>query len=221
MATKDEFFKEILQRELNGGAEFRSKVVVANGGPHWILQSRSALDGKPQWRTVAAFSETGPVLLGLTARYTTVTAGSYSNAAAGNPIDFNVQDFDSDGAVSTGSDWKLIIPAGKGGTYNVSAAIAVGSHTMAAADFHQLLLYKNGTLAGRLSEFFVGAAWTALVSLSGSTLVEVDDGDELQIRYLHNIATNRTLHTSTHYNHVSIHRVPSEVDYALLGLEPQ
>lgn len=144
------------------------------------------------------------------ARYTTVTAGSYATGSD-TVLNFNVKDYDTDGAVAAGSAWKFTVPAGKAGYYSVSVGLAIASYTQAAAQQHAVRVFKKGVGVARIATFFTQAAPTTLVGLSGSDVYYLAEGDYIDLRYFQNTGNARALHTTAGFNHVSIHRVPGPV----------
>lgn len=99
------------------------------------------------------------------ARYRPSAANS---TAANNPFNFDTVDYDTHGAVTTGSGWKFTAPVQ--GKYKVSSRVFLGSAN------YNFNLYKNGTALTGVGYHVTNQNGTAL------TTVELNAGDYIDIR---------------------------------------
>lgn len=105
------------------------------------------------------------------------------------PIDFSTRDFDTHGAVTTGSGWKFTAPVA--GIYRISSPMLTTS-----ASIVTMSVYKNGTLNSYLTD-------VDNVRIScGSTMIKLLAGDYIDLRF----SASRTTAAST-YLSVSIERI--------------
>ena len=143
----------------------------------------------------------------VSARY--MVNGSTSNTVLNNNaeeiIDFNLKDWDSHGAVTTGASWKFTAPVS--GEYEVKTMSGVNSGSWSAGEFFQLLLYKDGVANQGLAVDFKEAANTQDTFLTGSGSVKLLAGQYIYIGAYQNTGFNVNFSTNTVLHWVSIRRV--------------
>jgi hypothetical protein len=116
------------------------------------------------------------------ARYTLTTAQDIPNAS-GTIVNFDNEEYDSENAVTTGAAWKFTVPAGLGGYYLVTAMLTADNS--AEWQLNEKLdanLYKNGDFVQYLATFRSGASVTVAASTCGSTILELDAAEYIDIR---------------------------------------
>lgn len=144
----------------------------------------------------------------------TFVGASYSSDAAQSfptgvltIVDFEDVEWDSHGLVTTGASWKFT--AQKKGIYSVDVAIQWQdtSGWGSGSENSYIELFKNGVLYRRLDYWECQTAGiTIAVGLSGSTDVELEVGDYIDIRAFQVSGSALTLSSNSGVNHVSIKR---------------
>lgn len=143
------------------------------------------------------------------ARYTTVT-GQTNTTGSTAILNYNVADFDTHAAVTTGASWKFTAPLP--GKYRVTAGITCDAATTTSAS--RLELYKNGSLHS-LIDYRVTPS-TTRVSGYGSGAVNLVAGDYIDVRWNNGDSATRTLITTVGYNSITVTREsgPSQISSA-------
>jgi hypothetical protein len=164
-----------------------------------------------QWHTTqivnATASSTAIASATCSASYGCTTAQSIPNTTP-TVINFDTADFDTDAAVTTGTNWRFVVPAGKAGKYVVATEVMILN--AAASDVYVLIgLFKNGIEVKRLARSNLNTIQT--VGIGGCTTVALAAGDYIDIRLAHGYATARTLEAAgavlTQKNWISITKV--------------
>lgn len=142
---------------------------------------------------------------------TTITGGSGYNI-----IDYNVKDYDSDNAVTTGTGWKFTVPPGKLGIYSVKAVIGFDTTSgVTSGDQLWFGVDKNGSLASATAglpyliyEFPLTGSYTeTILNVGNVTLNTVGDHICPTARYIGS-ATAHTYQTNTVFTmHIDITRL--------------
>lgn len=132
------------------------------------------------------------------ARYTSAL-GESTSGAADLVVNYSTKDFDSHGAVSTGTGtWKFTAPIA--GKYRISAAAAINT---ASATLVEVAIWKTGV---RQSLFQLNAPATSSNYQSMiSDTVNMAAGDYLQVKL--NTGATRTMVANAEFNWVSIERI--------------
>ena len=98
-----------------------------------------------------------------------------------NVIDFNVSEYDTDSAVTTGATWHFTVPAGKGGLYSVAATVGI---IVNSTTFRLIgSVFVNGAEFKRVADdniLFVASATSPCVP--GGTICKLAAGDLLDFR---------------------------------------
>jgi hypothetical protein len=142
------------------------------------------------------------------ARYTGTNGQTIASGGSDTVVDFNNKDYDSHGAVTTGSAWKFKAPIA--GKYSIKAAwVSSNSFTSTVNNSQQLYLYKNGTLFSTLSYVRIQASSSGMVvHVMGSDTINLLAGDFIDIRiYQDASASSVTANSSGLSVHVAIERV--------------
>jgi hypothetical protein len=159
------------------------------------------------WVTVDRISGPSQIAASETvaARYKTSAAQSIPNAT-NTIVNFGTSDFDTHNATTTGASWKFTAPIS--GTYRVSAVVQYGSGNYNPGTLFESNLFKNGAAYASLG-FVTKETGTATVTptLTGSTLIQLNAGDYIDIRTYQNNGGNSPLSASAIYNHINIERV--------------
>lgn len=143
---------------------------------------------------------------GVAARATTAAGQSISNNTE-TVVNFGTVEFDTDNAITTGAGWRFTAPFN--GNYLVSAAIMFASTTTwSDIELGALILRKNGSLYAYLDrKDSYGSASGVLMQLGGTSLVNLNAGEYIDIRVLQNSGAALALFNSSQYNHVNIAKV--------------
>jgi hypothetical protein len=156
---------------------------------------------------ISLFRLSGPSAIAagetVAARYTATAATSIVNGAT-TIVNFDTKDFDTHGAVTTGSSWKFTAPVS--GIYQVSASVAMSNASWGVGNDWSIRLFKTGSLSSILFYYVEQATdANAQPSGSGTALVKLIAGDTVDIRCTN---TGTTVNTLTGTNlHVNILRV--------------
>lgn len=130
----------------------------------------------------------------------TVRASYYCStnqaATSSAPINFDTKEYDSHGAVTTGSGWKFTAPMPGG--YNLCGALA---HTTATA--HGTLIYKNGSAYKGFMDFTTTTGFVQSFSVD----VQMNQGDYIEIRPSANITFSGGSLSSSGTSHIAIKRI--------------
>jgi hypothetical protein len=138
------------------------------------------------------------------ARYKT-TGQAIPNATA-TIVNFSTSDFDTHGATTTGASWKFTAPVS--GIYRVSTEIQYTSAIYNANTLFEAILFKNGSSFSSLG-YTSKETNTANIAptVTGSTLIQLNAGDYVDIRTYQNSTASINLSASNGYNWVAIERV--------------
>lgn len=136
-------------------------------------------------------------------RYKTA-AGQSIPTTSFTTVDFETKDFDSHGAVTTGTGWKFTAPIS--GVYRVSSIVTWDNLSFTVGKDTELRLRKNGSDYAGLDIRVIDATQTFYRNVHGETLVNLLAGDYIHIVCYQNEGT-RTLMTSAIFNWVTINRV--------------
>lgn len=132
------------------------------------------------------------------------TAAAQSIVTATNTIiNFDHKVTDTDNAVTTGASWVFTVPTGKGGDYDVSAAICFAT---APGTNPNLYVYKNGSAYAILWDIVYSAAGGAAGAVGDTTLTGLVAGDTIQIKGNHNHGSNVALTANAFQNRITICR---------------
>lgn len=139
------------------------------------------------------------------AKYNTSAAQSIANT--GEPIvDFGTKVYDSHGAVTTGASWKFTAPIS--GKYSVRAACHFTNANWGAASLQTLRVFKNGSSDDYIYWQEIQASMTSRqTSVRGSTTVQLNAGEYIDVRISQNDSGSRSLSSATNDNYVVIERV--------------
>lgn len=138
--------------------------------------------------------------------YTTAAGLSIASSATPSIINYATQELDTAGAVTVGASWKFTVPAGKGGLYSVKAS-ATWNAAITSGNM-RLDLFKNGSL-WRTLDRVVGGTNTPQLMLKGSTDIQLNATDFIDIRIQQNSGGAVVLTSTAAENAVAIHRLVS------------
>lgn len=120
-------------------------------------------------------------------------------------VNFDAIEVDTEGAITTGSQWAFTAP--QDGLYLVAATVTLASNSSwAIGETARLYLYRNGALYARLAADSNINANTP-ITLSGATLVELQQGDTVDVRLYQNSGGTLSISGATGNTHVSIVKV--------------
>ena len=112
----------------------------------------------------------------LSADQSSVSAGSYTK------VNLNAEDFDTDSAFDSSSNYRFTVPSGKGGKYLITGAVEFNDFnggSYSTKDLYSAVLYKNGSLA-KMNTIHIAAAVNgtgvslcAILDLSASDYIEL------------------------------------------------
>lgn len=136
-------------------------------------------------------------------------SGNSITIATGNAaiIQFNNKLIDTHGAVTTGASWKFTAPIS--GIYRVSALVdSLGTaFTFGTTRFIELDLYKQGSLESALNLWPVQVSGTTYASTSGSTLVSLNAGEYIDIRWQNSSGSSVSSAGNSFEQHISVERI--------------
>ncbi len=153
-----------------------------------------------------AYSDESSMPQYLSANYSTNVAQTLT--FAGLIVDFEDKEFDNPGTdrVTTGVAWKFT--ADRYMKIDISTAIRTEPLAWSVADWGLLGVYKNGAQYKRLSYRNAQAAFTNQIMLNGSTVVQLNKGDYIDIRGIFNRPTgDPNLSGDTNDNWISIREI--------------
>ena len=101
---------------------------------------------------------------------------SYSSAT-NTKVDFDTEDFDTDGAYDT-SNKRFTVPSGKAGKYFVHIHTVVDDGT--TNSFHAVSVYKNGSISAKIGESTRTFSTAGDFSISCSGVIDLDEGDYIE-----------------------------------------
>lgn len=131
------------------------------------------------------------------------TAGTSIANSGDIVVPFATELYDSHGSFVTDT-----FTAQTADTYKISAHILYASSVYAAGNRITLLVYKNGSFVKYLNYQNIFAAVTAIMGVSGSTSLNLNAGDTIQIRTGNNRSAGATsLDTAAGANWVTIERI--------------
>lgn len=143
---------------------------------------------------------------GVIARYTTAAGQSIANNTE-TIVNFDTQNVDNKSAVTTGASWKFTAPVA--GAYLVSAAVLFESSTgWGDTEFGRLTVYRSNVLYEHIArQDSYGSASPVLMHLAGATIVNMSQGDYLDVRVTQISGASLALLNNAAYNHVTIARL--------------
>lgn len=136
------------------------------------------------------------------ARYTTNAGQSITNGTTPIVVDFEDASISTHGIVTTGASWKFT--AQTSGVYKVKASVMFSTAAWTQGYSHVVALHKNGTAYSRSYNVlpYTGSYYPSAIKHEDE--IQLNAGDYIDIRALHDEATARTLFTSDLYNYISI-----------------
>jgi len=145
------------------------------------------------------------------ARYTRNTTQTFTDGVE-ERVDYDDKDFDTHGAVTTGSAWVFTCPVE--GIYRVSAVSTWTSRTWANTENGYLQFKKNTVVVGRHGRFEMTGAFDQSIQMEGSQLINCNAGDTISVNAIADI-TSGTLTTTADEdeNMIQIERLsgPSQI----------
>jgi hypothetical protein len=140
----------------------------------------------------------------ISARYTATNSQSINNTAEVVVI-LPTRDFDTHSAYNTSSG---VFTSPMVGKYKVNASLVFTSAAYAAGNQRYVVAYKNNSPHSLLDLRVVEAAVTGSLSLSGSTLIDLNIGDTVDLRVFNNRTGGATtLSSALTHNAVSFERL--------------
>lgn len=142
------------------------------------------------------------------ARFTTASSQSITNA--GVIVDYNVKDYDTHGAVTTGASWKFTAPVP--GKYEIKGYMQLVPGTNAVADRLRMSLFKNGSVFEDIGVSLAQTTSAITHRFSFSGTINLVAGD-----YIHVVAdlpTTTNLAGSSQVNWISISRISGQATIA-------
>ncbi len=128
-------------------------------------------------------------------------------AGATDIIDFATLIWDPDGAVTTGASWHYTVPTGKAGRYLVEVILSGTNSGTASNNKERLQIHVGGSFLRYLDSQRAGASGRPPDrSPSGAAVVNLADGNQVDVRYLNGGAGGRVFDRSLSW--ISIARLP-------------
>lgn len=144
------------------------------------------------------------------ASYESTSAQSFASGSE-DIIDFSNKNFDTHVAVTTGSSWKFVAPSSGFYYINAQAALISTADDADADEWVRLRLYKNNTLQKLLEfiELFANdvTASNQFFTPSGSAILELNKGDEIDVRLEHSFGSSQSLSSSAGRNIIEIYKI--------------
>lgn len=115
------------------------------------------------------------------ARYSSDAAQAVSNATV---VDFEDADFDTHSAVTTGASWNFAAPIS--GIYEINVTMRTDNVAFSADENFGFEVRKNASAVAQIIET-TDAAGTANLDVTGSCLVQLSEGDTIDIRFVESV----------------------------------
>ena len=144
--------------------------------------------------------------MSVVARYSTAAGQSIPNNSD-TVINFDVQNYDTHSAVTTGATWHFTAPVQ--GYYLVAVFILfAATNTWIDQEYISLTSLINGVGISRLGfSAHHGSASSIFVGVSGTDVLQLNAGDTLAIRVTQTSGAALALHVAADYNYIAITKV--------------
>ena len=140
------------------------------------------------------------------ARYTTAAAQFIPNTAVATTVNFNTKDYDTHGAVTTGTSWIFTVPIS--GKYLINAAIRYQTLAWNGTNAAFSVLYVNGAASVSIGDCPIWNTLTDEVWINGQTTLQLSAGDTIQYRTANSRTSgNAALLANANYNYIDIVRI--------------
>jgi hypothetical protein len=156
--------------------------------------------------TATVYGDDAYVGQGVSVRYSRNTTQTLVTATT-TIIDFDDKEYDDPGpdAVTTGASWKFT--AKRYMKVHVDSGVIFTSAALVTPNTFQLSVYKNGAIHTVLELLTVQASTTFGPAISGSTDIELIEGDYIDIRARQVTGSNKDIFADATYNFITIHEI--------------
>lgn len=183
--------------QLNAGDIIRVRALQNSGGT--VSISTALTVEKISGPSAIAASEK------VVAKYRT-TAGQNISNVDNTLVQYNTKIYDSHNSITTGSGWKFTAPIA--GEYKITAFNTFVSATYATGNYVALVAYKNGSVEDTINFIPTVAAFTGVMSAFGSTTINLNAGEYIDIRSIAaRTAGTTNLNTNGSDNYIVIERI--------------
>jgi hypothetical protein len=139
------------------------------------------------------------------ARYKTASGQSIPNNT-GTIVNFNIKEYDTHNAVTTGTNWKFTAPVA--GFYNISSYVTFAALTVTQTRIITLQILRNGVNEIEICRrVFSSESNNYVFPVYGSTDIKLNAGDEISIILYNDTGANRNLHNDAALVWVAIHKI--------------
>lgn len=136
------------------------------------------------------------------------TAGQVLAHNTDTILNVNIKDYDSHNSLTLGASARFTAPVN--GVYEAQSMIRfANAQSFTASNLIAVLLYKNGSIYRQMANILIQVtnASTGFVSVTGSSEVQLNAGEYIEIRAFQNSGANRTLEANGATNWISIKKV--------------
>jgi hypothetical protein len=169
-----------------------------------------------EWSTSALLSTTDTLFSTSKVKYNSNASQSIANTGSQVIVNFEDVVFDDQGLVTVGAGWAFTAP--KTATYNIYAGVEFEAEAWTAGDVVLLEVYVDAVSVQRLSIYEVEVTSTQTPYVGGSTLVQLNKGQALDIRVAHDRTGGAALIAPQAIrNQVSIHELPDFSTFSVHG----
>jgi hypothetical protein len=141
-----------------------------------------------------------------------VVAARYSTASGQSipintytTVNFNIKDYDTHNAVTTGTNWVFTAPVA--GIYNVSFRLLYNFFSVSAPLDMPTALYKNNNYFCEIGRMTIPTGGNVYPSMGGSADIQLNAGDTISIRANNFTGAARNLLTDSSLVWVAIHKI--------------
>ncbi len=177
----------------------RAGVIERGDLPIWLDR-----DADGRWIVIGERYTGGEMGVPVVARYSTNAGQSIPNVTD-TIVNFEDVTFDPWGAVTVGASWKFTAPAH--GYYLVTPYVRFNTLVWAAGNVVVLKLFLNGALAMSPGATYAWNATAIYLPAGGTTLIELAEGDYIDIRVNQNRGAASALIADATHNHIHIARL--------------
>jgi hypothetical protein len=141
--------------------------------------------------------------MSVVARYSTAAGQSIPNNSD-TVINFDVQNYDTHSAVTTGAAWRFTAPVD--GYYLVTISMLfAATDTWIDQEYVSLISYINSVGISRMGfTAHHGSASSIFVGASGTDILQLNAGDTLNIHVIQTSGAALALHNAADYNYIAI-----------------